>query len=160
MIVWTHAVLGVLYACVLYFCICTCLAQLSMLQMERCSRNTIIIENYYYWLHPDTDKRYGHTDRQTGKQADMHACMCTHTHTQTHTCSTHCYTHRNTPVYSSDIHKNIHTHTHTDTHSFSLSFFPCAASVKEVNKWVYSIVKRLNVIAADFFFTITDSHNS
>ena len=26
MIVWTHAVLGVLYACVMYFCICTCSA--------------------------------------------------------------------------------------------------------------------------------------
>ena len=26
MIVWTHAVLGVLYACVLYFCMCTCSA--------------------------------------------------------------------------------------------------------------------------------------
>ena len=26
MIVWTHVVLGVSYACVLYFCICTCLA--------------------------------------------------------------------------------------------------------------------------------------
>ena len=43
MIVWTHAVLGVLYACVLYFCICTCSAQLSMFHMERCSRNTVII---------------------------------------------------------------------------------------------------------------------
>ena len=46
MIVWTHAVLGVLYACVLYFCICTCSAQfflLSMSHMERCPRNTLII---------------------------------------------------------------------------------------------------------------------
>ena len=42
MIVWTHTVLGVLYACVSYFCICTCSAQLSMFHMERCSRNTII----------------------------------------------------------------------------------------------------------------------
>ena len=43
MIVWTHAVLGVFYACIAYFCICTCLAQLSMFHMERRSRNTIII---------------------------------------------------------------------------------------------------------------------
>ena len=26
MIIWTHAVLGILYACVLYFSICTCSA--------------------------------------------------------------------------------------------------------------------------------------
>ena len=43
MIVWTPAVLGVLYACVLYFCICTCSAQLSMFHMERHSRNTLMI---------------------------------------------------------------------------------------------------------------------
>ena len=43
MIVWTPAVLSVLYACVLYFCICTCSAQLSMFHMERHSRNIIII---------------------------------------------------------------------------------------------------------------------
>ena len=43
MTVWTHAVLGVLYACVLYFCICTSSAQLSMFHMERRSRNTIVI---------------------------------------------------------------------------------------------------------------------
>ena len=30
-------------ACVLYFCICTCSAQLSMFHMERRSRNTLII---------------------------------------------------------------------------------------------------------------------
>ena len=30
MTVWTHAVLSVLYACVLYFCICTFSAQLSI----------------------------------------------------------------------------------------------------------------------------------
>ena len=42
MIAWTHAVLGVLYACVLYFCICICSAQLSMFHMERHSRNTPI----------------------------------------------------------------------------------------------------------------------
>ena len=29
-IVWTLAVLDVLYVCVLYFCICTCSVQLSM----------------------------------------------------------------------------------------------------------------------------------
>ena len=43
MVVWTHAVLGVLYASVLYFCICTCSAQLSMFHVERRSRYTIII---------------------------------------------------------------------------------------------------------------------
>ena len=35
--------LGVLYACVLYFCICTCSVQMSMFHMERRSRNTLII---------------------------------------------------------------------------------------------------------------------
>ena len=43
MIIWTSAVLSVLYACVLYLCICTCSVQLSMLDMERRSRNTLII---------------------------------------------------------------------------------------------------------------------
>ena len=43
MIVWTHAVLGVLYACVLHFSICTCSEQLSMFHMERHSRNTLNI---------------------------------------------------------------------------------------------------------------------
>ena len=40
---WTHAVFGVLYACVLHFSICTCSAQLSMFHVERCSRNMLII---------------------------------------------------------------------------------------------------------------------
>ena len=40
MIVWTPAVLGVLYAGV---CICTCSAQLSLFHLERRSRNTLII---------------------------------------------------------------------------------------------------------------------
>ena len=43
MIIWTPTVLSVLYACVSYFCICTCLAQLSMFHMERRFRNTLII---------------------------------------------------------------------------------------------------------------------
>ena len=43
MIVWTSAVSSVLYACVLYFCICTCSEQLSMFHMERRSRSTLII---------------------------------------------------------------------------------------------------------------------
>ena len=43
MIVWTPAVLSVLYACVLYFCICTYSAQLSMFHLERCSRSMLII---------------------------------------------------------------------------------------------------------------------
>ena len=43
MITWTPTVLSVLYACVSYFCICICSAQLSMFHMERRSRNTLII---------------------------------------------------------------------------------------------------------------------
>ena len=43
MIVRTHAVLGVFYACVLYFCFCTYSAQLSMFRMEKRSRNMLII---------------------------------------------------------------------------------------------------------------------
>ena len=43
MIIWTPTVLSVLYACILYFCICTCSAQLNMFHIERCSRNTLII---------------------------------------------------------------------------------------------------------------------
>ena len=43
MIVWTPAVLSVSYVCVLYVCICTCSAQLSIFHMERRSRNTLII---------------------------------------------------------------------------------------------------------------------
>ena len=43
MIVWTPAVLSVLYACVLYFCIYTCSAQLSMFHIEGRSRNTLIM---------------------------------------------------------------------------------------------------------------------
>ena len=43
MILWTPTVLSVLHACVLYFCICTCSAQLSMFHMERRSRNPLFI---------------------------------------------------------------------------------------------------------------------
>ena len=43
MIVWTPAVLDVLYACVLHFCVCTCSGQLSMFHMEKHSSNTLII---------------------------------------------------------------------------------------------------------------------
>ena len=42
MIIWTP-VLSVLHACVLYFCICTCSAQLSMFHVERRSRNKLVI---------------------------------------------------------------------------------------------------------------------
>ena len=42
MIIWTP-VLSVLCACVLYYCICTCSAQLSMFHMERLCRNALII---------------------------------------------------------------------------------------------------------------------
>ena len=52
MVIWTPSVLSVLYTCVLYFCICTCSAQLSMFHMERCPRNMliIIIVIYYHYL--------------------------------------------------------------------------------------------------------------
>ena len=43
MIVWTPTVLSVLYACVLYFCMCTCSAQLSMFHMER--RSLLLLYN-------------------------------------------------------------------------------------------------------------------
>ena len=43
MIVCTPAILSVVYACVLHFCICTYSAQLSTFHMERRSRNTLII---------------------------------------------------------------------------------------------------------------------
>ena len=43
MIILTPAVLSVLNARVLHFCICTCSAQLNMFHMERRSRNTLII---------------------------------------------------------------------------------------------------------------------
>ena len=42
MIILTPAVLSVLHACVLYFHICSCSAQLSMIHMERRSRNMLI----------------------------------------------------------------------------------------------------------------------
>ena len=56
MILWTHVVLGVLYERVLYFCICTCSAQLSMLFMERRSRNTIIIIIIIIYLTQEGDR--------------------------------------------------------------------------------------------------------
>ena len=43
MSIWTPSVLSVFYACVLYFCICTCLAQFSMFHMERRFRNMLLI---------------------------------------------------------------------------------------------------------------------
>ena len=43
MTILTPLALSVLYACVLYFCICTCSAQLSMFHMERHYRNMLII---------------------------------------------------------------------------------------------------------------------
>ena len=45
----TCAVLAVSYACVFYFGLCNCSEQLSMIQMERPSRNKIIITAV---LHP------------------------------------------------------------------------------------------------------------
>ena len=43
MIILIPAVLSVLYASVLYFCICSCSVQLSMFHVERHSRNMIIV---------------------------------------------------------------------------------------------------------------------
>ena len=43
MIVWTPTVLSILYACVFYFCIWTCSAQLIIFHMEKRFRNTLII---------------------------------------------------------------------------------------------------------------------
>ena len=60
MIIWTPTVFSVLYARVLYFCICTCSAQLSMFHMERRFRNTlivIIIMNYERQKMPHTKAR-------------------------------------------------------------------------------------------------------
>ena len=54
MIIWTPTVLSVLYARVLYFCICTCSAQLSMFHMERRSRNTLII----IIINPEFERRH------------------------------------------------------------------------------------------------------
>ena len=42
MTIWTPAVLSILYACALYFCICTCSAQLSMFHLEKRSKNMLI----------------------------------------------------------------------------------------------------------------------
>ena len=53
MIILTPAVLSVLYAGVLHFCICTCSVQLSMFHMERRSRNMLLIimikEEVHHW---------------------------------------------------------------------------------------------------------------
>ena len=66
MIILTPAVLRVLYACVLYFCICTCSAQLSMFHMERHSRNKLTIIITFITIH-------------------LCACLSLlHTHTHTH----------------------------------------------------------------------------
>ena len=50
MIVLTHAVLGVLHACVWYFSNCTCSAQLGRFHMGRRSRNTLIIIIFYFFI--------------------------------------------------------------------------------------------------------------
>ena len=49
MIVWTHAVLGVLYTCVLYFCICTCSVKLNMFHNER--RSSLLGPGVSYMMH-------------------------------------------------------------------------------------------------------------
>ena len=40
---FAHALLGVFYACVLYFCVCACSLQLCMFHMKRPSRNMFIV---------------------------------------------------------------------------------------------------------------------
>ena len=50
MIIRTPTVVSVLYACVLYFCICSCSAQLSMFHMERRSKNTLIVIIIIIWI--------------------------------------------------------------------------------------------------------------
>ena len=67
MIIWTPAVLSVLYTCVLYFCICTCSAQLSMFHMERRSRNTLII-NIIILFFPLPGRTVESIDLKTGKR--------------------------------------------------------------------------------------------
>ena len=64
MIVWTPTVFeGLIYACVFYFCICTCSAQLSMFHMEKRSRNTLIIisssSSSSFLLDHDPEKKGG-----------------------------------------------------------------------------------------------------
>ena len=54
MIVWTPAVSGVLYACVLKFCICTCSAQLSMFHMERCSLLLLLLSSLTVFIYSVT----------------------------------------------------------------------------------------------------------
>ena len=50
MVVWTP-VLGVLHACVLYFCTCTCSAQLSMFYMEKRSRiRSLLLLSVFFFL--------------------------------------------------------------------------------------------------------------
>ena len=64
-IVWTLAVLGASYACILYFCIYSCSTQLSLFHLERCSRNTIII--IIKW---DTSARYDGNDSSDDDSSD------------------------------------------------------------------------------------------
>ena len=57
MIIWTPTVLSVLYACVSYFCICTCSAQLNTFHMERRSRNTLIVIIMCTWQQRQSEGR-------------------------------------------------------------------------------------------------------
>ena len=57
MISWTPTVLS-LSACVLYFCICTCSAQLSMFHMEWRSKNTLIIIIIIIFLHGEVRTKH------------------------------------------------------------------------------------------------------
>ena len=71
MIIWTSAVLSILYVCVLYFCICTCSAQLGMFHMERRSRNTLIIIFYYKIQIDILTRSIANIPRKVCKHADM-----------------------------------------------------------------------------------------
>ena len=73
MITWTPTVLSVLYACVLYFCICTCSAHLSRFHMERRSTNTLIIIIIY---DVQDDELYLHNKAWSGQCSNSWLVGC------------------------------------------------------------------------------------
>ena len=84
MIVWAPAVLSVLYAFVLYFCICTCSVQLSMFHMERRSRNTLTTIIFKYVIFSGnlrlSDKMYQRPGNfpltRRKNEAVKYTCLC------------------------------------------------------------------------------------
>ena len=81
MIIWTPAVLSVLYSCVLYFCIA---AQMSMFHMEKHSRNTLNIIIIIRQCRKQTPPVYKHTtvfvDGWLAVQLSMPCTTPHHTH--------------------------------------------------------------------------------